>query len=126
MLVKELRMSPRFHADQHPIFGRVTLRIYSGWLLCALVVLFCASARSDNYDAGRHGLRVSTQRAIIGAGKARRDHPRATLLELFCLAAGWTLLLGTAKESLQCGTAQAEYCYGGFDPERYLRPPPRG
>jgi hypothetical protein len=117
-------MSQRFHANEDPVSGRVKQRIYCARLLCALLLLFCISAKSNNYDTVKHSLRIATQQAFISTSRTQRDHPKATLLELFYLAAGSISLFLAAPITLRRTTALAQFRRGGFDPELYLRPPP--
>ena len=125
LLGKDFGMSSQPQADQRPMFEGVPLRIYGAWLLCALLLLFCVSAKSANYDNFKHSLRPLAAQSLFSATRSRRDNPKATLLELFYLVTVSVPLFFAARESLRGAAARASHLCGCFDPELHLRPPPR-
>ena len=104
--------------------GNATMRHGSAWILCALLVIFCANAKLARYEIQRRTLRLATTHAYLDGDETLRKLPKAAP-PLFwrpsCNVEGTsprtqTILLAVA--------AARSIPFTGFDPEFHLRPPP--
>jgi hypothetical protein len=105
--------------------ARASIRDYSAWLLCALLLLFCANARLARYDIQYRNLKLATAQQYLDRDDTRLELSIAALLLLWCaailpvpqFAAGSVTGMALANSTLSRP--------GEFDPESHLRPPPR-
>jgi hypothetical protein len=104
---------------------KATTRQYVAWLLAALVVLFCLSARLNSYNALRHNLRPTSTRAYFDSDATRLGTSLVVLLLVWWAARASTLNPIAATPSPVCATAIPRRSCGGFDLDFHVRPPPR-
>lgn len=117
-------MFPAIQTLRNRIIGRVTIRDYSAWILCALLLLFCANAKVARYDVQHRNLKLATIQSYIDRDDLRLELSIAALLLLWCVAtlpvprfaAGAVTEMAVANSTLPRP--------GEFDPESHLRPPP--
>ena len=118
-------MFPVVQTLRNRIIGRATIRDYSAWLLCALLLLFCANAKVARYDLQHRNLKLATIQSYIDRDDLRLELSIAALLLLWCVASLPVprFAAGTVSEIRVAVSALSRP--GEFDPESHLRPPPR-
>ena len=104
--------------------GKAKVRHASAWVLCALLLIFCANAKLARYEIQRHSLKLATTQTYLDGEETLRKLPKTAPLLLWCV--------GVIAVSLSIRT-QANFLpviipssppFKGFDPESHLRPPP--
>jgi hypothetical protein len=105
--------------------ARASIRDYSAWILCALLLLFCANARLARYDIQYHDLKLATAQQFLDRDDTRLELSIAALLLLWCAAILPVPRFATTTVSQMRATMFALPHPGEFDPESHLRPPPR-
>ena len=99
-------------------------RKYGTWLMCALLLVLCISARLASYQINHRFLKLATTQSFVDGTEAVRKLQKAPpplLLESIAIAAFAMATLWTTRLT---AFTQATVPFGGADPERYLRPPP--
>src|ERR1035438_6480472 len=79
-------MFPTVQALRNRIIGRLTIRDYSAWLLCALLLLFCANAKLARYYVEHRNLKLATVQSYVDRDDMRLELSIAALLLLWCVA----------------------------------------
>lgn len=105
--------------------ARASIRDYSAWLLCALLLLFCANARLARYDIQDHNLRMATAQQYLDRDDTRLELSIAALLLLWCASILPVPRFPATAVAEMAIANSALSCPGEFDPEAHLRPPPR-
>ncbi len=104
--------------------GKATIRDHSAWILCALLLLFCANAKLARYDIQDRNLKLVTAQQFLDRDDTRLELSIAALLLLWCAA---ILPVPRFASATVAETAMANFALprpGEFDPESHLRPPP--
>jgi hypothetical protein len=118
-------MFPVVQTLRNRIIGRATIRDYSAWLLCALLLLFCANAKVARYDLQHRNLKLATIQSYIDRDDLRLELSIAALLLLWCVAILPAPRFAASTVSEIRVAVSALSRPGEFDPESHLRPPPR-
>jgi hypothetical protein len=106
------------------IIGRATIRDYSAWILCALLLLFCANARLVRYDVQHRNLKLATVQSYVDRDDMRLELSIAALLLLWCVAILPAPRFVAGRVSETRPAILVSMRPGEFDPESHLRPPP--
>jgi hypothetical protein len=101
-----------------------TIRDYSAWFLCGLLLLFCANAKAARYGSTNRVRRLATTQSYLDNGQTRLEISMAALLLL------WFVSVRRAPRAF-AGIAAANAAgvpiaskFGEFSRESHLRPPP--
>ena len=102
------------------------IRHYSAWILCGLLLLFCANSRTARYGVRNRNLKLATTQSFLASDEARLEAAIAALLLLGCVA-----ILRIPRFIATASSAVAVAVFHAFDPSEYdreahLRPPPCG
>ena len=87
--------------------NRAEVRLANAWLLCVLLVIFCAKAKLTNDDAGKHSLRPAAAQPVLSSDRVRRYLLKARLLVLPYLVTGAIARFADSKEFLLSADAPA-------------------
>jgi hypothetical protein len=118
-------MFPVVQTLRNHIIGRATIRDYSAWLLCALLLLFCANAKVARYDLQHRNLKLATIQSYIDRDDLRLELSIAALLLLWCVAIVPVPRFAASTVTEMAGATSTLPRPGEYDPESHLRPPPR-
>ena len=95
------------------------------WLLCALLLVLCINARLASYQINHRFLKLATTQTFVDGPETLRKLPKAPppllLWESVAIAA---IAVATLFASRLTVLSPIAVPFGGFDAERYLRPPP--
>jgi hypothetical protein len=106
-------------------FRKFRVRHCSGWVLCALLLLFCGSARLARYSGASRNLKLATTQSYLDSDETRLEMSIAVLLLLWTVSVNSALRLAATRGSFAVAAVPYSSRHEGeFDPESYLRPPP--
>ncbi|HWS97543.1 MAG TPA: hypothetical protein VN620_13840 [Candidatus Methylomirabilis sp.] len=118
-------MAPGTHPASPANKHNATTQQYLAWLLVALVVLYCSSARPGGYNPLHHNSKSINNVAYLDNEESRLGTSLAALLLLWWVARATSLTLGSVTASQVSAAVQSAGIAGGFDREFRIRPPPR-
>jgi hypothetical protein len=104
--------------------GKAKLRHASAWVLCALLLIFCANAKLARYEIQRHSLKLATTQTYLDGEETLRKLPKIAPLLFWCVGVIAIPLLIRRREILLPAVIPISSALKGFDPESHLRPPP--
>ncbi|HEY4932180.1 MAG TPA: hypothetical protein VII23_11465 [Terriglobales bacterium] len=104
--------------------GGATIRHGSAWILCALLVIFCANAKLARYEIQRHTLKLATTHAYLDGDETLRKLPKASRLLIWRLGRTLEGNPPEAQTDLLAVAVSESAPFKVFDPEFHLRPPP--
>ena len=104
--------------------NEAAIRCYFAWILCGLLLLFCASSHAARYGLQNRNLKLATSQSFLASDEARLEAAIAALLFIGCLAIlRVPRFIATGSSTLAapilCALETREY-----DRESHLRPPP--
>jgi hypothetical protein len=117
-------MSRNLQGTRNGFTGEATMRHYSAWLLCALLLVFCASAKLDRYELRQHNVNQASARAFLDGREQRGKPSNIPPLLLWCVAGAALYLFLRTSVVLLPSFVPTSQAFSGFDPESHLRPPP--
>jgi len=101
------------------------IRSYSAWILCGLLLLFCANSRAARYGVQNRNLKLAACQSFLASDEARLEAAIAALLILGCVA----ILPVPRFTELASSPVTAPPVFANesteYDCELHLRPPPR-
>ena len=104
--------------------GKATIRQYCGWILCALLLIFCVNAKAARYEIHKTRAKLAITQAYLDGEETIRKLPKTALLLLCCVGIVGASSLIRPQAILLPITIPSLTPFRGFDPEFHLRPPP--
>ena len=101
-----------------------TIRPYSAWILCALLVVLCTNAKLARYDLHARSPKLATNQAYLDAGETSRTLPRVSPPRLWGLGGIALAALAGSHAILSTDVSSIGAPFVGFDTESHLRAPP--
>ncbi len=94
------------------------------WLLCVLLLVLCINARLANYQINHRFLKLATTQSFVEGTETLRKLPKAPPPLLWESVAIAAIAVATLFATRLTVLSPIAVPFGGFDAERYLRPPP--
>ncbi len=105
-------------------FGReAAIRCSGSILLCALLLLFCTTARLARYEIHEPTLKLASTQSYLDGGEIRKELSKTAPLVSFVVVTVVPLLIWRDTRLLPVVLSSSP-SFKGFDPESCLRPPP--
>jgi len=103
-----------------------TMRGFSGWILCALLVILCVDARLARYDIHHRTLKLATTHVYLAGAESLRKLPKTAPLVWWQALTIAGFVASTLHAVWVTNVLPKSVSFQGFDPENYSRPPPIG
>ncbi len=117
-------MSRDLRGAENRFTGKATMRHYRAWILCALVLVFCANAKLSRDELRKHTVNQSSTRAFLDGRDSRGKLSDIPPLLLWCVGGFAAFLFIRRRGTLLPAVVPNTPTFSGFDPESHLRPPP--
>ncbi|HEY4900439.1 MAG TPA: hypothetical protein VIH91_06425 [Terriglobales bacterium] len=117
-------MSRSFRAPENRFAGETTMRHCSAWVLCALLLILCASAKVARYEIQKPTLKLATTQTYLDGEETLRKLPKPAPPLFWCAAVIAVSVFLLARATLRPAVIPISSALKGFDPESHLRAPP--
>jgi hypothetical protein len=122
--VRAFLMWRDFRGLRNRFTGKAAMRHCGAWLLCALLLILCASAKLARYEIHKDTLKLaSTQTYLDGEETLLKELSKTTPVLWFAGIIAVSIFIRT-QTILLTVVISSSTPFKGFDPESRLRPPP--
>jgi hypothetical protein len=101
-----------------------TIRHYSAWFLCGVLLLFCANAKTARYGSTNRIRKLATTQSYLDNEQARLQISIAALLLLWFVSVRRAPRAFAGIASANAAGVPIASKFGEFSRESHLRPPP--